>query len=342
MISLVRELSDIVMGNIVYDFLIQPRFRLLRHLLYLFALAPIALTQAFFVLGGVSGVSEKTIYQFGFGFALALLAVAYFGRFVLTPVFLLRDRYAEFLIYIWLSLFVLVGLKYRVESMVIGEARVTNWVTLLDWASNCTLYSICIASSSTPFLFRRWVQDQGQIDDLEKERIAYHLEDYKNRINPQLIKASILYAADRVIEAPQQVSTFLQRLSDTLRYQLYDYQRDRVLLKSELQFLRHVIALRQQVTSNAFDLVIHTTGNLNRFIAPGLFLPLVESVMELAEETIEIELEAPAFGSITFQIATQGVDLRDCNLAPLEQRLRWLDVEHRLSTMSDTLTLQVC
>src|SRR5690606_13657578 len=132
------------MGNIVYEFLTQTRFRFFRHLVYLLALTPIALAQAFFVLGNSFAERQEIIYQFGFVFALVLIGFSYFSRFVLTSKFLLKDRYTEFIVHIWISLFVLMGVKYHVESVMMDQVRGVNWVTILGWASNCTLYSICI------------------------------------------------------------------------------------------------------------------------------------------------------------------------------------------------------
>lgn len=330
------------MGNIVYDFLTQPNFRFWRHVLYISVLSPIALAQAFFALGSKEGMTPTLIYQFGFGFMVLLLALAYFCRYVLTRRFLLRDRYIVFLSIIWCSVFILVGIKYLMEAVLSGQNAVINGITLLDWASNGTLYSICIASSSTPFLLRRWSQDQERIDDLEKERFAFDLEDYKNRLNPQLIQTSIRYAARRVSDSPGQVSIFLQKLSNTLRYQLYDYQREKVLLKSEIQFLQNVICLREQVADLNFDGDIHAEGDLHCFIPPGLLLPLVEPVLEESGVKLSVYINTATVDQLTIQIVTDRIDLRNCNLTHLERRLRFLELSYRLSRTSTSIFLQLC
>ena len=330
------------MKNSVYDFLTRPKFLIFRHLMFIGVLIPIALAQAFFVFGNVPGVSERMIYQFGLGFAAVLLAFSYFNRFILTPRLLLKDRYTAFLSIVWLALFVLVGLKYHVEQLWIGSDALVNGITVLDWASNGTLYSICIASSSAPLLFRRWIDDQEQIEDLEKERLAYELEDYKNRINPQLIQTSILYAARRVEREPHQVTIFLQKLSETLRYQLYDYQRDQVLLASEVQFLKDVIALHEQINAKHYDLSVRIEGDANRLISPGLLLPLVEPVLGLGCGGVFLHIDVISRGGVAFRMESDSGDLTTCDLTLLIQRLTFLALTYRLNKESDHLTLQLC
>lgn len=327
-------------NNVLFDFMTQARFRVWRHVLYAIALAPIALSQSFFVLGNVEGMSERTIYLFGIGFSITIIAFAYFNRYYLTPRFSLSGSYVIHVIIAFLFLFGIIAAKYFVESLLIGEARLVNGVTVLDWISNTTLYAVCIASSSIAVFFRGWIKDHHQIENLENTRLKNDIDEFKNQVNPQLLHDSLAYAAAKTKTDPRQTSDFLFRLSELLRYQLYDFKRPRAVLRAELTFMRNYLALRQEIAPFDFSYTVTNAGSTNLFVVPGLFIPLIDATLDRRPGTLSVHVKT-AGQELVFECAASGVDLSGCDLSQTEQQLTFLATGYELNTATDCLVLRL-
>lgn len=62
---------------------------------------------------------------------------------------------------------------------------------------------------------------------------------------------------------PQKAADMVLRLSQLLRYQLYDEARDKVLLNSEINFLIHYLAL-EKIRRDNFNYIISKEGDINK------------------------------------------------------------------------------
>ncbi|MEC3878788.1 histidine kinase [Parapedobacter sp. 10938] len=325
-------------SNMLFDFMSHARFRVWRHVLYAMALAPIALSQAFFALGDKDGMSERTIYLFGIGFSITIIAFAYFNRYYLTPRFSLSHSYVAHVSIAFLLLFGIIAAKYFIESLLIGEARRVNGVTVLDWLSNTTLYAVCIASSSISVLFREWVSDHHQIENLETRRLKNDIDEFKNQLNPQLLQDSLAYAAAKTTTDSGNTSEFLSRLSELLRYQLYDFKRQRAVLGAEILFMRNYLALRQEIAPFDFSYTVSHVGNTNLFVVPGLFIPLIDAALDRRPAVLAIHLKTDG-QRIAFECAAPGTDLSGCDLKQAEQRLTALGADYELNVTTSSLVL---
>lgn len=71
----------------------------------------------------------------------------------------------------------------------------------------------------------------------------------------------------------------LMRLGSLLRYQLYDCNREQVLLSGEIDFLRNFLYV-EQMNREDFEYEISVEGEMNRiFVPPLLFVLLIQDMM---------------------------------------------------------------
>ena len=70
----------------------------------------------------------------------------------------------------------------------------------------------------------------------------------------------------------------MTKLSDTLRYMLYETEDKYVLLEDEIEYLENYIALEKLRLNNPEQVQFEKTGNLEgHLIAPLILLPIVEN-----------------------------------------------------------------
>lgn len=80
---------------------------------------------------------------------------------------------------------------------------------------------------------------------LEKEKVAYELNYLRSQINPHFIFNSLNNLQAISILRPNQVESFVQRLSEMLRYVLEGSRQSGVSLREEIVYLKHYIFFQQ-------------------------------------------------------------------------------------------------
>lgn len=122
--------------------------------------------------------------------------------------------------------------------------------------------------------------DRQFIHELEKSKISTELEQLKNQINPHFLFNMLNNANVLTKKDPEKASQVLMKLSDLLRYQLYDSAREKVLLTSDIHFLEDFLNL-EKVRRDNFDFLISKEGDLSGLqIPPLLFISFVENAVK--------------------------------------------------------------
>lgn len=126
--------------------------------------------------------------------------------------------------------------------------------------------------------FMVWILEIEYKQQLEKSNLETNLALLKARINPHFL-FNTLNNIDVLIEKdPTTASTYLKKLSDILRFTLYESPSATIPLQKEADYIKQYIELQQIRTNNA-DFVKfsfeQTTDNLQ--VAPMLFIPFIEN-----------------------------------------------------------------
>lgn len=214
------------------------------------------------------------------------LIVMYFNYFYLTPKFLLKGKYTAYTISLCIIVFLLPTLsiagEYGIRNVWGLPHRITSYTNpliLIDNLSATVITAICFCGVSVVMFFRKWMIGNQQVARLEGEHIKSELNNLKGQIAPAFLSRTLRNASSSAESNPQKTSDMLMQLSQLLRYQLYDAGRDRILLKSEINFLTRFIELEQSSNLN-IQYHIHTEGDINNtFVAPMLFISLVQCVI---------------------------------------------------------------
>jgi len=245
--------------NWAFQFLISSKYRIYRHLLLIAIIS-------FVLYNSTPEISEPTLILCSF------LLMLYFNMYILVPKLLFKNKNTLY------SLSV-------VGIIIISAIGGYLFNTLSDKGDlNISLFSslivVLVAASSSVKLFQKWMVDKQLIDELEKSKTYAELEQLKNQINPHFLFNMLNNANVLTKKDPEKASQILMKLSDLLRYQLYDSTRDKVLLTSDIHFLEDFLNL-EKVRRDSFDFLISKEGNLSGVqIPPLLFISFVENAVK--------------------------------------------------------------
>jgi sensor histidine kinase YesM len=121
------------------------------------------------------------------------------------------------------------------------------------------------------------------VEDLEKERDNQkaELQWLKNQLNPHFLFNTMNNISSQIYTNPDEAQENLARLSDTLRYALYETAADRVPLYGEIEFMENYIYLMKLRCSDKTTVTTvfpsHTAGIQ---ILPLLYISLIENAFK--------------------------------------------------------------
>ena len=271
----------------LYQLLIDRRYRIARHVLLLIAVAATSLNQNIYTFGAKAGLLGNQIYWAGFCTLLSYIIVGYLHLFLLVPKLLLKKKYAAYITCSLTSVVLIILLRYLQEYWIFTSSGIPpirnsyfNIVSILDSLSDLMLNMICMTGISMTVLLKHWMIENQRISQLERKQIQSEVDNLKEQINPSLLFNTLNRTAVLSKSEPQKAADMVLRLSQLLRYQLYDGARDKVLLNSEMTFLSNYLAL-EKFYSDTFDYQIISENELNGVLIPPLLLvPIIQYALK--------------------------------------------------------------
>lgn len=113
--------------------------------------------------------------------------------------------------------------------------------------------------------------------DLENKNLQSELNTLKSKLNPHLLFNSINNIDTLIQTNPELASTLLSKLSDLLRYVIYDTEEERISINKEISNLNKYIDLEKIRLVNPECVSFTTKISNDIFIPPMLFFPFVEN-----------------------------------------------------------------
>jgi len=198
------------------------------------------------------------------------------------------------------SLFIFLAL---LSSYLIGYSFRLTWGGEVNEIGHIILFTImafiCGVIGGAIKGFFLWRYSIAERIALEKK----HLESktalllLKAQLNPHFLFNSLNNIDILIEETPKIASEYLKKLSDILRYVLYETKEDETELTKEIDQIKNYIELQKIRTDNPRFVYFKVRGELNnQKIAPMIFLPFVENAFKHSknktiDHAIDIEFE---------------------------------------------------
>jgi len=129
--------------------------------------------------------------------------------------------------------------------------------------------------------FFEWIKDRKIKAELEKDKIASQLELLKSQINPHFLFNSLNNIDVLIQDEPQKASEYLKKLSEILRFMLYESNTDKIPLIEEIEYINKYVDLQKIRTSNDKFVEFEVSGNVSgKSIAPMIFIHFIENAFK--------------------------------------------------------------
>lgn len=124
----------------------------------------------------------------------------------------------------------------------------------------------------------RYLETKDQLQQLEAEKTAAELSALKSQVNPHFLFNSLNNLYSLALDKDERTPGIILRLSQTMRYLLYESNADFVPLEKEIEHLTNYVEMQRLRVGEKSQISFEVTGNpAEKQVAPLLFLPLVEN-----------------------------------------------------------------
>ncbi len=143
-------------------------------------------------------------------------------------------------------------------------------------------------------------------EELNRRTTEVELELVKAHLQPHFLFNTINNIDSMLVKNPEQASNYLNKLSDILRYSLFETDKQFVPLNSEIEYLNRYLELQAIRTHIKDYSVISVSGDVNNVsVAPFVFMPFVENAFKHAarisqSNAIEIDVRVEQ-GEVIFR-----------------------------------------
>ena len=129
--------------------------------------------------------------------------------------------------------------------------------------------------------FITWFNEIKMKQMLKEKNHEMEMALIKSQLDPHLLFNTINNIDALILKDPVTASDYLNRLSDIMRFVLYETKADKILLSQEIEYIEKYIALQKIRTANETYVHFTVTGNIgNKLIAPMVFIPFIENAFK--------------------------------------------------------------
>jgi len=136
------------------------------------------------------------------------------------------------------------------------------------------------------FLFKacvEWVKDRKLKLELEKDSERSQLELLKSKIDPHFLFNNLNNIDIFIQEDPKLASEYMKKLSDILRFMLYEAGSEKVPLSTEIEYIQKYIDLQKIRTANTNFVKFEINGDVNnKYISPMILIHFIENAFKYA------------------------------------------------------------
>lgn len=209
---------------------------------------------------------------------LLYAVVVYINLLYLIPNFLQKKKFLSYFI----MLFFLVLLVTPIKMILLYFSFTGNPIAQNSVRSNQILFFLSnffvIGISTIYNIIGDWANQLKEQKEIETQNMQSELKFLRSQINPHFLFNTLnnLYAL--TLKKSDQAPEIVLKLSEMMRYMLYECNEPKVLLSKELNYIKNYLDLERIRQRNHVEIKFEQTGNVhNQSIAPLLLITFIEN-----------------------------------------------------------------
>lgn len=229
----------------------------------------------------------------------------YTQNYLVLPFFRQGKWMIGLLLYIIQVIALVYGLPYLLNAVGVAFAAAFHLQNRIDWTGEHITFSM-IAFTLMASIFKTAL-DKLIVDHDRKEMELKHL---KAQLNPHFLFNTLNNLYGLSVAQSKRLPELMLKLSELLRYSLYETNHDYVSLEKELGYISNYLELEKIRLDDKTRIDYRTTGDFSGlYIAPLLLMSFIENSFK----HYSIARNQPAFVNIHFDFGDNALHLVVCN-----------------------------
>ncbi len=220
------------------------------------------------------------------GFPIHVL-LCYFNIYFLMPQFLFKKRYISYVILMLSAIFLMVLAKFNLTYFLISnnvwpEGPQTITTLSLNYTVDMMIGELYVITFITAIkVTLDFLKEQKRVADLEKAQLETELLFLKSQISPHFFFNTLNNIHSLALEKSSKTPKIILRLSELMRYLLYETKLERQSLENEILCIQNYLDLERIRHDDLLQINMSISGDiLDKEIAPILLLTFVENAFK--------------------------------------------------------------
>lgn len=187
-------------------------------------------------------------------------------------------------LYVVLMMVIVVFGRAWLEGLLFGELFGSNYYAEITGLRLFNLFwttaSFVVFISLLKFTVDRFILE-GEKKTLENEKLNAELNYLKAQVNPHFLFNTLHNLNYLTQVKSEQATDVVVKLSNIMRYMIYDADKSTVLLSKEIEYIKDYLALERIRLNRDFELKFDTAGaEIDLEIPPLILIPFVENAFK--------------------------------------------------------------
>jgi two-component system sensor histidine kinase AlgZ len=211
------------------------------------------------------------------------MLVAYLNYFIFLPRFLERKNFGRYLFEFFVPFIILMFLRVNLQRYLVDGY--TNHIhyfyspTFVVQASATTLFIVIFVGMLR--FAKDWFEFEARKKEVENERLTAELNFLKAQINPHFLFNTLNNLYYLAYSKSDNTTEVIAKLSQMMRYMIYESNHSEVLLSKELDYMQSYISLERLRLNNQIPIKFDVEGNPETLkIAPLILIPFLENAFK--------------------------------------------------------------
>ncbi len=234
-------------------------------------------------------------------FNLCFVFVVYFNTLWLMPILLFRKKYIGYLIALSSSVFlVAVVMSHYQEWLQLrfpGSSSSNYSAISFGNRGSASLIGFYFSSASTIFLLvfifsigylaQKYFEVSRQKEAIQQQQTITELHLLKSQINPHFLFNVLNSIYSLSLKRSDETPGVVLKLSDIMRYMLYETKHNYVPLQKEIDILRDYLDIEMMRIAGENSITFTVSGETKLYkIAPALLIPFIENAIKHGTDSI--------------------------------------------------------
>ncbi|MFV8326175.1 sensor histidine kinase [Flavobacterium sp. ZS1P14] len=156
-------------------------------------------------------------------------------------------------------------------------------------------------------------EEKNRVQSILSEKLQAELSSLLNQFHPHFLFNVLNSLYSKILSKSDDSADIVLKISDFLRYSVYEVNTKCILLEKEIEYLKNYISLQQLRFDNRLELSFSTNGiRENQVIEPFLILPLIENSFKYCLD----DAHSPAWITISIAVSEEWLVIKIENSLP--------------------------